>query len=256
MIEQCINSASACPALFTAATPPGGTAPTDTFQAALDIALNPTLNLTSLFDALPSSPDFSPILSSAPTSWDLPGSTVQIKGVSPEPAPAGTLVTIDGSGFGASQGSGTVIIGGVQANVITVWSDTEIVAVVPSDSASNGNVQVFQNGSASNTIPFAIGPILVPSISGLSLTEGPPQMGFTITGANFGSIQGASKVTLDGAPLIVLQWNSCATTPGSCITVQVPQTGASSGDVVVTVGGAPSFPASFTVTSPFACPTE
>src|SRR5580765_6983201 len=45
--------------------------------------------------------------------------------------PAGSPVTINGSGFGTTQGGSTVTIGGV-ASIPTSWTDTKIVAPVPS----------------------------------------------------------------------------------------------------------------------------
>jgi len=223
--------------------------PADTFQVALDIALNPNLDLTSLFNAIPSPPSFQPMLTSAPSSWTLPGSSIQITGITPQPAPTGTTITVGGSGFGATQGSSTLVINGVQAS-ITSWSNTAIIAVVPNRAGSNGVVQVFENGSSSNDFPFSIAPLVVPVITGLSLPGGPPQMGFVVRGADFGSFQGLSTATLNGLPLNILQWSD------SAITVQVPF-GPSSGNVVVTVGfGNSSNGVGFSVTDPFGCPTQ
>jgi len=78
IIAACINSpggvagdGSPCGTLFTLATPSGGSAPTDTVQAALNIAHNPTLNVAALFNTpLPTSP-YVPQLASAPSDWTL-----------------------------------------------------------------------------------------------------------------------------------------------------------------------------------------
>lgn len=78
IIAACINSngtggsSSACATLFTAATPSGGSAPTDTVQAMLNIAQNPGLNVSTLFGIVPPSPPFQPILASAPNDWTMP----------------------------------------------------------------------------------------------------------------------------------------------------------------------------------------
>src|SRR5262249_17949744 len=56
---------------------------------------------------------------------------VSISGISPTSGPAGTIVTISGSGFGSQQSSSTVIFNGLPAASITSWSDTQIQAVVP-----------------------------------------------------------------------------------------------------------------------------
>ena len=85
-----------------------------------------------------------------------------------------------------------------------------------------------------------------PSITSLSLTQGPSQMGFVINGANFGGAQGTSTVTLNGTQLTVISWS------GTSITVQVPA-GATSGNVVVTVSGLASNAEGFTVTGTVGC---
>jgi len=87
--------------------------------------------------------------------------------------------------------------------------------------------------------------VSAPQIGGLSLPTGPPSMGLTITGSNFGSTQGT--VTVGGMTATVLSWTA------SSITVQVP-TGASAGGVQVTAnGGLPSSPFPFSVSTPFGC---
>jgi phosphatidylserine/phosphatidylglycerophosphate/cardiolipin synthase-like enzyme len=63
---------STCGQLFTLATPSGGSAPTDTVGAALDILKQPTVNVSQLYALLPSTLAFTPTLSSAPASWALP----------------------------------------------------------------------------------------------------------------------------------------------------------------------------------------
>jgi RHS repeat-associated protein len=74
ILAECVNSgpgAPACTQLLAAATPPGGTAPGDTFQAALDIALNPSQNVSNLFYLVPANAPFEPTLSAAPANWDI-----------------------------------------------------------------------------------------------------------------------------------------------------------------------------------------
>ena len=75
----CVNTSggvagdpSVCGQLFTLATPSGGSAPTDTVAAILDILKQPAVNVSQLYALLPSTPAFLPTLSSAPASWALP----------------------------------------------------------------------------------------------------------------------------------------------------------------------------------------
>src|SRR5213080_1669080 len=83
-----------------------------------------------------------------------------------------------------------------------------------------------------------------PSITSLNPTSGQVNTTVTITGTNFGSAQGANTVTFNGTSAgTASTWN--ATT----IVVTVP-TGATTGNVVVTVGGLASNGVNFTVTGP------
>ena len=59
-----------CLRLFLAAWPPGGRLPTNTLQAVLDIAHNPTNRAAALF-ALAKAGTYTPALSAAPTAWVL-----------------------------------------------------------------------------------------------------------------------------------------------------------------------------------------
>ena len=69
---------------------------------------------------------------------------LSVTGISPTLGSAGSLVTITGTGFGSSQTSSTVDFYGTPAPVQT-WSDTQIVAFVPTDAAT-GSVNVGVGG--------------------------------------------------------------------------------------------------------------
>ena len=75
ILASCVNSngvggsSTNCANLFTAATPPGGTAPTDTLTAALNIAKNPGTNVPALYALTLSQAPFNPTLSTAPTDF-------------------------------------------------------------------------------------------------------------------------------------------------------------------------------------------
>ena len=73
ILATCVNSdgTTACSTLFSAATPTGGTTPTDTLTAALDIVKNPGQNPGGVFQVLPGAPVFPTTLSQAPNDWTM-----------------------------------------------------------------------------------------------------------------------------------------------------------------------------------------
>lgn len=79
----------------------------------------------------------------------------QISSLSPTLGPVGTVVTITGTNFGASQGASTLKFNGTLATP-TTWSTTQIVAPVPAG-ATGGKVQVTVNGVISNAPIFTVG---------------------------------------------------------------------------------------------------
>ncbi len=79
-----------------------------------------------------------------------------------------------------------------------------------------------------------------PSITSLSPTSGPVGTSVTITGKSFGANQGTSTVKFNGTAATPTSWSSTK------IVVPVPS-GATTGNVVVTVSGVTSNGVSFTV---------
>lgn len=71
ILSTCVRSASGCDPLFTAATPPSGSKPTNTLSAAQAIALNPAADPAALFALLPESPPYKPVLKDGPTAWTI-----------------------------------------------------------------------------------------------------------------------------------------------------------------------------------------
>jgi len=74
IMGACVNTpggTGVCSSLFAAATPPGGTVPSDTLAAMLDIARNPGQNVATLFKLAPTKALFQPTLSGAPPDWTL-----------------------------------------------------------------------------------------------------------------------------------------------------------------------------------------
>ena len=91
-----------------------------------------------------------------------------ITSLSPTTGAVGTTVTVNGTGFGTTQGDGTVTFNGV-AGSPSSWTATRILVPVPSGTAT-GNVVVRAAGVNSNGSPFTVSP--TPTITGLSAPLG------------------------------------------------------------------------------------
>jgi len=155
--------------------------------------------------------------------------------LSPNSGPIGASVTISGTGFGVIQGTSTVTFNQTVA-IVTSWSPTTIVAIVPND--TTGNVVVKVGGVASNLIEFAILP--TPVISQVSPASGDVGSTIQISGANFCDTQGTSTVTLNGTALTVTSWSTTSISG----TVAA---GSTTGNVVVNVAGVASNPVAYTL---------
>lgn len=124
-----------------------------------------------------------------------------------------------------ARGSNTI----TSASITSTSSNTSLFA-----SAS------FQIGGLSDVSP--------PIITSLSLSEGPPSMGFVIYGSSFGSVP--QSVTIGDIPATVLSWSD-----GS-ITVQVPAglpTGTAAIVKVTTWISNVGAPTTFQIDDPFGC---
>lgn len=154
-----------------------------------------------------------------------------ITSVSPTSGSSGTIVNISGANFGDSQGTNEVVLGGLGADAppsIASWSDTAITLTVP-DTATSGPLLVIVNDQVSNGIDFIVPPV----VNTLTPASGVSGTVITINGTNFGALQGSSTVSVDGVTAVPATWSATA------ISFPVP-TGASTGDVVVSVNSIPS----------------
>ena len=158
--------------------------------------------------------------------------------ISPTAVAPGMQVAFTGSGFGTTQGQGCVYFGNGAYGTVGSWSDTQIVATVPSSRLTPGNVAIYQNGVYSNDVVFTVVPS--PSVSALSPTSGSIGTSITITGASFGATQGTSTVSFNGTISTPTSWSDTS------ITVPVPS-GATIGPVIVTISGLAVTGPAFTV---------
>ncbi|MBK7975784.1 MAG: IPT/TIG domain-containing protein [Deltaproteobacteria bacterium] len=93
----------------------------------------------------------------------LAGCSPTISSLEPEYGSVGTIVTIEGSGFGATQGAATVTFDGVPAGPASSWSDSTITVAAP-PGAKTGEVRiVLPSGLSSNPLPFIVSGPRVPA---------------------------------------------------------------------------------------------
>jgi hypothetical protein len=168
ILAPCVNSngTAACSALFAAATPSGGSAPIDTLEAALDMALHPSNDVAGLFSLTTPAAPFQPALASAPASWSLGNSIVtnpvpSLASLSPASLSVGSAaqtLTINGANFLASS---TVTYNGI-AHAATYLSASQLtIALTASDLYATGSYPVVvanpvPGGGASSPVSLLI----------------------------------------------------------------------------------------------------
>lgn len=178
---------------------------------------------------------------SANTSVTVQAATVpnppSISTVSPPVGAAGMQITISGSGFGTTQGSGTVWLGSTYGSAVS-WTNTQIVATVAAISIS-GTAQVQQNGLSSNAVAFNVNTATILSVSP---TSGVPGTQVTITGSGFGAAQGTGQVWLGTANGVVQSWSDTQV-------IALVATRSNSGNAQILQNGVMSNAVSFAVNS-------
>lgn len=128
-----------------------------------------------------------------------------ISTVTPSSATNGHLVTIIGTGFGATQDAGFVRAG-LNAMAVVSWSDTKIV-IRPefSPNATKGGLSpITVTNAHGQTATYQGFSLIVPKVEPPAITTvaigvpatNPADQAVTITGTNFGSTQGQGVVTL------------------------------------------------------------
>jgi len=148
-----------------------------------------------------------------------------IQKISPNFGGVGTAVTILGTNFGVVQGAGSVKFGAVTATAMS-WNESWIIVQVPAG-ANSGPITVTANSqSATSAQSFTVNTAtgvniysVQPAVANIGRTA-------TITGTNFGTTQGSSKVRVNGTEATAIKWTNTA------IDFAIPA-GATGGDVVV-----------------------
>ena len=108
----------------------------------------------------------------------------------------GSFVTINGTAFGASQGTSTVKFGTTIA-AVTSWSDTQITVNVPGLAAGSYTIYITTiGGTGSSSTQYTVQ--MLPTITSFTPTYGPIGTSVTITGTNFNTAA-ANNVVWFGA---------------------------------------------------------
>jgi hypothetical protein len=176
ILAACVNSTggtagdgSSCGKLFAAATPPGGSAPTDTVTALANIAQNPAVNVPALFGLAATQAVYQPSLTQAPTDWLL---AVKYK---PSGMSAPSAVATDGSGdiWVTNKGGNNLVelshAGVLEATVSSGFNAPSALAldlsgnVWVAQSGTNSMNYVLANGSSGTTVPPGSGGLSLPS---------------------------------------------------------------------------------------------
>jgi len=164
--------------------------------------------------------------------------TPYISSLNPGSGSGGNMVTLTGSGFGALQGTGQVLVGGIPAQT-SAWSNTLISIVVP-DIVGPGPcwTAVIAAGLWSNSMGFTV----LPSLQTIAPNKGSAGMQVLLTGANLWSSYLTGTVYFNGGTAdSALSWVMAS------IVVTVPTT-ASTGPVFATIGPYSTNALSFTIT--------
>jgi IPT/TIG domain-containing protein len=162
----------------------------------------------------------------------------QISNVTPTSGVAGTQVTISGSGFGATQGSGNVWLGS-NFGVVSSWSDAQVVATVASGSKT-GTAAILQGGVWSNTVNLTV---VTPTITSVTPTSGVAGTHVTISGSGFGAAQGSGNVWLGSNFGVVSSWSDAQV-------VATVAPGSQTGTAAILQGGVWSNSVNLTVVTP------
>jgi hypothetical protein len=166
-----------------------------------------------------------------------------ITSLSPNNGTVGTHVLISGSGFISGGFHGVVqFAGGVFANMVFSYTNTSIVVAVPAG-AITGPVFLELVNVDSNSLPFTVIASPMPHITSLVPSSGGIGTTVNVNGTGFGVTQGTSTITVNGIAATVNSWSD------TLINITIPSM-ATTGPVIVTVGGVASNSVTFTVTNP------
>ncbi|MGH7486726.1 MAG: IPT/TIG domain-containing protein, partial [bacterium] len=154
-------------------------------------------------------------------------SQVSIISFSPASGPTGTVVTIFGTGFSATQSLDSVTFGGVAA-AVSMASPTQLVATVPAGAATGAIAVTAPSGSATSAQSFSVNNgASAPTITSFTPTSGASGTAFGIDGTNFDAVVGNDRVAMNATSLVP------ASATASHLTASVPTANMTSGRLQV-----------------------
>jgi len=196
VVAACVNSAggtyndsSSCGNLFYYAKPPSGAAPADTAAALMDIANNPSNNVTQIFNLQPAQAAFGGASTTAPANWSLPITNNSVT----------TTVAISANPNSIPLGNSSVL-------TITV--------------ANANSVIVTGTDGSSNPVSAAGGQLTVTPTATTTYTA-------TATGAD-NTATATAQVTVTSAPTVTLSASPVSIVTGGSSTLTVTATNATS----------------------------
>jgi hypothetical protein len=135
--------------------------------------------------------------------------------LSPASGPIGTPFTFTGASFGPYAGALTTVLVGGTTSPLSVWNDNQISGNIPFVSSGTQNVVIQRTasgGGIETSAAYAFS-VTVPTITTISPSSGPIGVSYTLTGASFGTYEGAlTQVLIGGATTSLSVWNNTAIT--------------------------------------------
>jgi putative alpha-1,2-mannosidase len=187
--------------------------------------VDPTKTLTAV--TLPSGTDQGRLhIFSLATSTTAPTGAVTTS-ATPSPAAAGQQVTVHGSGFGATQGTGYVAFndlginwgspGNSAAFTVDSWSDTAVTFTVPTPSGTNGQFHVFAGTNASVSVVNAAGQVSDGQVLPITPTANPADY-YSNTGTSADDNQKCANFDGDGYSYSANALAAAGVKPGGTVT--------------------------------------
>ncbi len=200
-ISACINSAggvagdsSSCGTLFTDTTPSGGPAPTDTIAAALNIVKYPALNACAIYGLVPASPPFQPTLSSCPSTWILPISSLAVSVSGASSVNLGQTsqyaAAVSAPGRGSTIQTVAWMVNGVAGGSTATGTISAVGLYTPPSTVPASAVTISAVSALSNS---ATGSMSVTVVPATVVVTGPASVLFGLTGQYSAAVTGASQ---------------------------------------------------------------